>query len=261
MCIIVVKQRGSDFCPLPIIKNCFNANPHGFAFSWNQGGELKTFRTLDMQEALDKYKELSTTLNRDETAMIVHARIKSHGSVSLKNCHAFVHGDIAFSHNGILDIKERDDMTDSEIFFRELFCPVLDSMGMDFALKMARMFIGSTNNKFSFIDKDGRLWFTSGTQSFLKQKFDGYKGVIYFSNSSYMSRSAFASLVPDAYAGVNKSSASSKGKQIVSYGMSAQRRQVSPPTALPVRRDSGGSSISESLWDEYTQRYAELTGR
>ena len=36
---------------------------------------------------------------------------------------------LAFAHNGILSIKNRGDMTDSETFFRDIFSPVFEIGG------------------------------------------------------------------------------------------------------------------------------------
>lgn len=269
MCVIVVKQRGSDFCPKETIRQCFDANPHGFAFAWNEGGALRVFKTVDKEEAMNRYKELSTTLDPAETAMIVHARWKTHGSVDVKNCHCFVHGDVAFAHNGVLDIESKNDMTDSEIFFRELFAPVMDQLGMDFALKMARMFIGRTNNKFALIDKDGHLWFTSGAQGFTKKKFDGYRGVIYFSNLHWQPRNTFSDVVGgDPYEGIRKqqkasapqphqraAGSSPKGGALLS--LSALRTQVARPEPLAIH----GRLPFSATEADYERRYSQLTGR
>lgn len=274
MCVIIVKQRGSDFCPLDKVKLCFDANPHGFAFAWNQGGELHVFKTLDKGEALSKYSELCGSLNPAESAMVIHARLRTHGSISLANCHCFTHGDIAFAHNGVLDIESKNDMTDSEIFFRELFVPAMDALGMDFALKMARMFIGSTNNKFALIDKDGHLWFTSGSQSFIKKKFDGYHGVIYFSNTRWEPVSSFSSLLGgDPYESIRtdpvRHVAKAKGNCAALGGKTASGRTASPAflpsarvQAAPPRPLAVHATLPfevEDMETELERRYREIT--
>ena len=205
MCVIVIKTKGSDFVPKDTIELCFKRNPHGFAFAWNEDGEIKNFRSMDMQASLAKYEELTSRLNPANTAFMVHARLATHGSQKIENCHCWVHGNIAFAHNGVLDIPSKDDMTDSEIFFRELFVPIMEALGMDFALTMARTFIGSSNNKFAIINGEGDVWITSGRQGFTKESFPGLKGKAYFSNMNWKPVSQFTSCLGfDPYEGVRK---------------------------------------------------------
>ena len=59
--------------------------------AWDENGELKVFRSLDKQETIDKYKELIARLNPNETSLVFHARIATHGNVKLENCHGFLH--------------------------------------------------------------------------------------------------------------------------------------------------------------------------
>lgn len=238
MCVIVVKTKGTDFVPADAIKLCFEHNPHGFAFAWNENGELKTFRSMDMQKALSRYKELTNQLDPATTAFMVHARLRTHGDISEANCHCWVHGNIAFAHNGMLDIQSHDNMTDSEIFFQELFAPVMDSMGMDFALKMTRMFIGTTNNKIAIINNQGEVFMTSGAQSFIKESFPGLKGKVYFSNNRWKPTSQFSSCLGfDPYSDVRKTTTGTNGKKVSGAGVSAgPRKRPAPATPLVVFR-------------------------
>ena len=63
MCVIVVKCKGSDFAPAEAIERCIQTNPHGFAIAWNEGGHVKTFKTMNPSEAMAKYMELTATLD------------------------------------------------------------------------------------------------------------------------------------------------------------------------------------------------------
>ena len=201
MCVIVVKCKGSDFAPAEAIERCIQTNPHGFAIAWNEGGHVKTFKTMNPSEAMAKYMELTATLDPRETAMLFHARIATHGSHRVENCHCWVHhgphGDICFAHNGVLtNIPAMDDMTDSETFFRDYFVPALDNVDKDdpemtFSLRMSRAIIGDANSKFAFLDGNGRIWMSSGRNPYVKKQFPGLRGKIYFSNDNWMPRNTF----------------------------------------------------------------------
>ena len=187
MCIIAVKCKGADFAPLSAIKNCVDSNPHGFGMAWNQDGAVKTFRTMDPAEAIARYHTLSTTLDPARTALLFHARIATHGSKKLENCHCWTYGDtVAFAHNGILhNIPARDDMTDSETFFRDYFIPAVEGVDWEYALKLAKAIVAGTHNKLALIDSNGGVWLTG---DYVKESFSGCRGKIYFSNTSYRPR-------------------------------------------------------------------------
>lgn len=123
MCIIVIKEKGIAFPSAATIKNCCDNNPDGFSMAWSDNGEVQTFRTLDKAAFMRAYKYLYKHLDKKES-LIIHARIKTHGSVSLGNCHCWESSGVVFAHNGVLSIQNRGDLTDSETFFRDIFLPI-----------------------------------------------------------------------------------------------------------------------------------------
>lgn len=174
----MAKAMGKKFPPKKEIENCCDSNPHGFGVMWNENGVLHNFRTLDKKKFIKKYVELSS-LDPDKTACVVHARIKTHGSESVNNCHCWINQDTAmgFAHNGILSITNRGDMTDSETFFQDIFVPVYMQGGWKAAELAVKAIIGSS--KFAFLDPLGHL-FTYGVYQENKDK-------VKYSNSSYQS--------------------------------------------------------------------------
>lgn len=269
MCVIVVKCVGTDFAPADAIQRCIITNPHGFAMAWNEEGRVKTFKTMDGKEALEKYCELTRQLNPATTAMIFHARIATHGSHKLENCHCWVHegphGDICFAHNGVLsNMPTRDDMTDSEIFFRDFFIPALDNVDKDdpnmhYSLKLSRAIIGSSNSKFAFINGEGRIFMSSGAYPFTKMQFPGHKGKVYFSNDQWMPTSTYGTALGfDPYKNVNKSSkkgTTTKGGSGLPFV--GKRSQVSPAKPVAAVSDNAHDIVA-SLFETYEKRYQEL---
>lgn len=193
MCIIVAKIKGSDFPSTDIISNCIARNPDGFAMAWNTPeGTVETFRTMDPDMALSKYAELSRTLDPAVTGLLFHARIATHGSKRIENCHCWTERlgkhTIAFAHNGILrNIPNRDDMTDSETFFRDYLLPVLRGAGWKSAKNLADIVAGCTS-KFAFLSDTGGIELTG---EFIKHRETDAKGVCYYSNSTFMSCSGY----------------------------------------------------------------------
>lgn len=180
MCIIIAKPMGAQFAPKSNVSRACEANPDGFGIAYYTKGDssVQIFRTLDVKLFKKRYAEVC---KRDPktTAVLIHARIKTHGTVKLENVHCW-HDEasgLVFAHNGMLSIKNRDDMTDSETFFRDIFIPILSFGGWEAANKAINACIGSS--KFAFLNTKGEI-FTYG--QFVKDR-----GVLY-SNTSYKER-------------------------------------------------------------------------
>ncbi len=104
-----------------ILEQMFLHNHDGIGFCTSSG---QSWHGMSFYKFL---AELGKTDDKDE--IIIHMRWATHGSVSAKNCHPFYDEkhDIWFAHNGVLPIRSTHDRTDSEIFFREHFLPMLES--------------------------------------------------------------------------------------------------------------------------------------
>lgn len=177
MCILVIKEKGVKFPTMKQVQACCDNNPDGFALSYSQKGRIKTFKTMDKKEFLEYYKGVME-LPYKEVAMILHARIKTHGSVGIKNCHCWESDGMSFAHNGILSIKNREDLTDSETFFRDIFLPIWrKGKSWENAELAINAIIGSS--KFGFLERNGVIHHYG--------PFQKEKGVL-FSNSSYIPR-------------------------------------------------------------------------
>lgn len=108
----------------------------------------KVYHTMDFEDFYEKVKEVP----KGEPC-IIHFRWATHGSVKLKNTHPFYdkETDVYFAHNGILNIKPKGDMTDSETAFRKYLVPAIKEGGFNgIELKCAvHLILGSS--KFAFM--------------------------------------------------------------------------------------------------------------
>ena len=121
MCIIIVKPAGVDIPPIQILDNCMLRNNHGFGFA--EAGE-KPFKTLQYNDFVNAVYRIDI----DKPA-VIHFRYATHGSVKRANVHPFKIGDVAFAHNGILNIDNYKDLTDSETAFKYLLTPAIRTFG------------------------------------------------------------------------------------------------------------------------------------
>ena len=181
MCIIAIKPREVAYPSYKRVRTMCENNSDGFAIVWHVKGEpVRNYRTLNEKKFLKKYNEITSTYKAKDVSLFIHARIKTHGTQKLENCHGWIEDKIglAFAHNGILSIKNRDDMTDSETFFRDIFAPVFEIGGWDAGERAIKACIGTS--KFCFMDMYGNLIHYG---NYIK----GDDGVLY-SNDSYMER-------------------------------------------------------------------------
>lgn len=181
MCIIAIKPREVAYPSYQRVKNMCDNNSDGFAIVWHVNGEpVRNYRTLNEKKFLKKYNEITSTHKDKDVSLFIHARIKTHGTQKLENCHGWIEDKIglAFAHNGILSIKNRDDMTDSETFFRDIFAPVFELGGWDAGERAIKACIGTS--KFCFMDMYGNLIHYG-------QYIKGDDGILY-SNDSYLER-------------------------------------------------------------------------
>ena len=179
MCIIAIKPREVAYPSYKRVKNMCENNSDGFAIVWHVNGEpVRNYRTLNEKKFLKKYNEITSTYKAKDVSLFIHARIKTHGTQKLENCHGWIEDKIglAFAHNGILSIKNRDDMTDSETFFRDIFAPIFEIGGWDAGERAIKACIGTS--KFCFMDMYGNLIHYG---NYIK----GDDGILY-SNDSYM---------------------------------------------------------------------------
>lgn len=156
MCILILKKKGFLFPIEATVKQCMNANPHGFSMSYNVDGKVVTYKTLNAADFMAEYKRVTSSLDHNTTAMMLHMRIATHGSVKETNCHGWkgniLGTEMAFAHNGILSIPNRGDMTDSETFLHDYLEPCR-SIG-EFVSTVADN-IGTS--KFGFLDGEGNV--------------------------------------------------------------------------------------------------------
>lgn len=148
MCVLITKERGKKLPSDNILRMCHEANPDGCGFATKD----LFFKDLDFKHFLRCLHKYVT----DEDECIIHFRYATHGSIKKENCHPFVDKQkgVAFAHNGVLPIRSKNDMTDSEIFFRECFLPTFSKSGWGKeTINVIKNAIGGS--KFAFITKDG----------------------------------------------------------------------------------------------------------
>lgn len=178
MCVIMSKAAGAQFPPKSEIENCVKKNPDGFGAMWVSGGRVKVYKTMKAEKFLKWYDRFVAT-QPIAVPLVCHMRIATHGSKREQNCHPWTDkaGSVGFAHNGILNIKNRKDMTDSETFFRDLWLPIWKGYGKEAAKRVTEAIVGTS--RFCFLYADGSI------ERWGNWEQGSVKEGVYYTNSSW----------------------------------------------------------------------------
>lgn len=156
MCIICIKKAGVLFPTVETVKTMCENNSHGFSLVISgKKGAPQVYKSLNMGKFIKLYQKLSAAYDYRTSTMYIHARIKTHGTQRIENCHGWKAEGLVFAHNGILSISNRDDLTDSETYFRDIFIPAYKMGGWKAGERTIDAIIGTS--KFVFMDKKGEI--------------------------------------------------------------------------------------------------------
>lgn len=114
MCILIVAPKGT-IVPDEHLKESSKANPDGAGLAWKQNNKIVTFKSLNQDLVIRKYKSL--VAQDIQSDILLHFRVKTTGNIKLQNIHPFyVRENVVMGHNGVIDIDEHKDQTDSQTF-------------------------------------------------------------------------------------------------------------------------------------------------
>lgn len=151
MCVIAVGKKKNFQADW--FEACCAKNPDGFFVLRVETGQ--SIRTMKVDEA----RKFFSDTNKNYT-VVLHARVKSVGEVTLSNVHGWKRAGVVFCHNGTLNVKARDKLTDSQTFFEDVFIPIFKANKRRFNTTVVRAInacIGSS--RFCFVNgKDIRLY-------------------------------------------------------------------------------------------------------
>ena len=178
MCIIAAVRPGLKL-DKETFDRCWNKNPDGFGMAYLFNGELRIKKTMRKDKAWNIYNGV-TNMTQD-TWMILHFRIGTHGTKDLTNCHPFrVHDGLVFCHNGV--IRQIPDCPDRLLNDTQMFNNlILRHLPKDFYKwehykMLIEEYIGYS--KLVFLDTDNQVYIYN------ENKGEWHDG-IWFSNSGY----------------------------------------------------------------------------
>lgn len=151
MCVIIAKKKPGKSPDIETFERAMEANPHGFSIALKTPGEpWRVFKTMEQEEMM-AYIYTEGVLKKN-SRWVFHARIKTHGEASLRNCHCWrdKKTDTIFAHNGTLGVAADSGKTDSETFYRHMLVPIYKYQGLKEAIKACKI-IANGHNKLALI--------------------------------------------------------------------------------------------------------------
>lgn len=198
MCIAIAKNSGIKCPSLDTLRNCWDSNPNGAGFAFNDAGRVvikKGFMTWnDFQTAWLRY---SKRYDFDNRGVLIHFRISTHGGTNPQNTHPFpvisdtgmmqkseCVCDYAAIHNGIISMtssqayKERT-VSDTLIFVRDYLSLIAQNKAWfkrRANIELINLLIDAPSSKMAILNGRGEIIYTDG--------FTEDNGILY-SNTSY----------------------------------------------------------------------------
>lgn len=128
MCIAILNTKGT--INKETLRTCWNNNNDGAGMIYvTDKNVLVTYKELHSFDKFYKEYNKQRKLNKDSN-FVLHFRIATSGKIDLNNCHPFkVSKDLAFVHNGMIDIEQLNkDVSDTYTFNQT----ILKELGKNF---------------------------------------------------------------------------------------------------------------------------------
>lgn len=177
------------------LENACASNPDGFGFSINLGNKIITRKSMNSKELIEEFFDLRND-NKDSAALF-HARLATHGTRDINNCHPFdVDNDdkIVMAHNGILPVMmdKNDWRSDTRVFAEEYMSTIGikmldDPIGNDIISEYCN---GSKLVFLNASDKLDKEWYIINESSGM------YEKDIWYSNAGYKGKPKYLGIKP-----------------------------------------------------------------
>lgn len=169
MCLLLTRKAESPSLDEAWLRDFYKRNDDGFGFMYSVDGKMYVDKSLGK---VDEFIKHWRRLEECKIDFVAHLRMRTHGDISLENCHPYMvldgtHGvEMWMMHNGVLSNGNAKDSTKSDTwhFIVDYMRPLLDpSLGgnPDIVYNPAfKSILGSAigqSNKLIFLDNMGRL--------------------------------------------------------------------------------------------------------
>ena len=118
MCIAIVKPKDKTISK-ETLQTCFENNPDGAGFAYVKDKRIIIYKAMDFNKFYEEYSS-----HENESNMLIHFRIATHGGVNLDNTHPFKLNDrMVLIHNGVISgygEKKEGGLSDTRDFINKV---------------------------------------------------------------------------------------------------------------------------------------------
>ena len=197
MCIAIAKMKGRDVPSETRLKNCWEENPDGAGFAFNDHGNVRIVKGLMTWETFkETFEKYNKKFNFKERGVLIHFRIETHGGVCPECTHPFpissdegalqktrIVAPYAVVHNGIISLTsaeahKKEKMSDTMVFVQKYLTKIASFQKWFYNPASYELIYDLVDSKIAILNGRGDIEMTYG---FTKDDTDG----IYYSNTSY----------------------------------------------------------------------------
>ena len=181
MCIIIYSPDGH--IPAHHLRRSLEANPHGWGLMVHDGERTVVAKGMVPEEFWPVWE------TRPPGPVVFHARITSHGTTDLDNCHPFeVPGhDLHMAHNGIIHECARKDtkLSDTRRFVRDILTELpVGFLESEAHLRLIAKFVG--HSKLVFMSGEGKVTIVNAELGHWYRPHHKGRMKRWYSNESYL---------------------------------------------------------------------------
>lgn len=183
MCIAIYQPSYTEINDFTL-ETCYFNNPDGMGFMYVKNGKIVIVKELKNFDYFLTMYHKALRCNLD-ASFVLHFRIATHGKIDLANCHPFrVNSELAFCHNGILDIDSTEKVSDTRMFAKTILRKLpANWLHNDAIVELVESYIGEYN-KMVFLSNTGEV-------SILNEHKGVWDNGVWYSNRSYKDYSFF----------------------------------------------------------------------
>lgn len=192
MCIAILNTKG--IINKDTLLTCWNNNNDGAGMIYTtKNNELKVFKELTNFEKFYKEYNKQRKANK-ESNFVLHFRIATSGKIDLNNCHPFkVNKNLAFVHNGMIDIELMNNAVSDTYTFNET---IIKNLGSSFLyneaiIRLIEAYIGYS--KLIFLNNLNEAFI-------INEQLGHWDGDNWYSNTSYSCNTKKAKVSSYGYA-------------------------------------------------------------
>lgn len=195
MCLILAKPAGANAPGYTTFESALDCNSDALGIAYPKDGTMRIHKWVKpTRKQLEKAYEVFV---EQDTSVIAHFRLTTHGSNDHSNCHPFpLGGDAVVAHNGIIPGFGKGKKSDTADFVERVIRPGYTVHGIEFLKELDKLAKSIGYSKLCAMNIDGEFFFAN-------EEMGGWVNGCWYSASPY--QYAYGTKTSYSYGGSYKS--------------------------------------------------------